>query len=188
MPTRAVRSGSPETLRVLTGETEPERGATFEALFIAHAAEVMTARTVLLPATRETVARLRRDGYRLAIVSTKYRRRIREVLAREELLEAFEVIVGGEDVSKTKPHPEGLNRALQLLADRQPPSKECVLYVGDSLTDARAAAHAGLPFAVVLTGTTPRAAFAPYAPVGVLDDLSELPRLLSNHTAERSKP
>jgi phosphoglycolate phosphatase len=185
---RTIGLSLPETLRVLTGEADPEQGATFEALFIAHAEEVMTPRTVLLPATRDTVARLRRDSYRLAIVSTKYRRRIREILAREGMLAAFEVIVGGEDVSRCKPHPEGLTRALQMLGDRQPLSRECVLYVGDSLTDARTAERAGLPFAAVLTGTTPRAAFAPYAPLGVLDDLSELPRLLSNHSAERSRP
>jgi len=185
---RTIGLSLPETLRVLTGETDPQQGATFEALFIAHAAEVMTARTVLLPATRETVARLRHAGYRLAIVSTKYRRRIREVLAREGLTEAFDVIVGGEDVSRTKPHPEGLLHALHTLGDGRPLPRECVLYVGDSLTDARAAARAGLPFVAVLTGTTPRAAFAPYMPWSVLDDLSELPGLLSNCAVDRSAP
>jgi phosphoglycolate phosphatase len=185
---RTIGLSLPETLRVLTGETDPQQGARFEALFIAHAEEVMTARTVLLPVTRETVEQLRDAGYRLAIVSTKYRRRIREVLVREGLAEAFGVIVGGEDVSRTKPHPEGLNRALQALGNGQPLPKERVLYVGDSLTDARAAARAGLPFAAVLTGTTPRAAFAPYMPWSVLDDLSELPGLLSNCAVERNAP
>jgi phosphoglycolate phosphatase len=183
---RTIGLSLPETFRVLTGETDPERGAAFETLFVAHAAQVMTSRTVLLPATRETVTWLRHAGYRLAIVSTKYRRRIGEILARDELLEAFEVIVGGEDVSRPKPHPEGLLRALQALGDRHALPSERALYVGDSLADARAAARAGLPFAAVLTGTTPRAAFASCLPYGVLDDLRELPRLLSDHTAERS--
>jgi phosphoglycolate phosphatase len=183
---RTIGLSLPETLRVLTGEVDRERSAAFGALFIAHAEKVMTARTTLLPSTRETVAHLRRAGYRLAIVSTKYRRRIHEVLAREGLAEAFEVIVGGEDVSRTKPDPEGLNRALQALGDGQPLSRECVLYVGDTVTDARAAERASLRFAAVLTGTTPRAAFAPYAPWWVLDDLRELPGLLSNHCVERN--
>jgi phosphoglycolate phosphatase len=185
---RTIGLSLPETLRVLTGEAGPQRGAVFEALFIARAEEVMTERTVLLPATREAVAQLRKAGYRLAIVSTKYRRRIREILAREGLTGAFDVVIGGEDVSRTKPHPEGLNRALQALGDGQSFPRERALYVGDSLTDARAAERAGLRFAAVLTGTTLRAAFAPYAPWQVLDDLSELPRLLSNHSAERSTP
>jgi phosphoglycolate phosphatase len=166
---RTIGLSLPETLRVLTGEAGPQRGAVFEALFIARAEEVMTERTVLLPAT-------------------KYRRRIREILAREGLTGAFDVVIGGEDVSRTKPHPEGLNRALQALGDGQSFPRERALYVGDSLTDARAAERAGLRFAAVLTGTTLRAAFAPYAPWQVLDDLSELPRLLSNHSAERSTP
>jgi phosphoglycolate phosphatase len=183
---RTIGLSLPETLRVLTGEADPQRGAAFEALFIARAEEVMTAGTVLLPATREAVTRLRDAGCRLAIVSTKYRRRIREVLAREGLTEAFDVVVGGEDVSRTKPHPEGLNRALEALGDGQPLPRERALYVGDSLTDARAAERAGLRFVAVLTGTTPRAAFAPYAPWRVLDDLCELPGLLSSCAVERS--
>jgi len=183
---RTIGLSLPETFRVLTGEPDPGRGETFARLFIERAEEVMTARTVLLPGTRETVAWLRRAGLRLGIVSTKYRRRMREVLAREGLFEAFDVIVGGEDVSRPKPAPEGLHRASRALLTEHSIASERVLYVGDSITDARTAAAAGLSFAAVLTGTTPRAAFAPYAPHGLLRDLGELRGLLSKHAVERS--
>lgn len=177
---RTIGLSLPETFRVLTGDADPERGAAFEALFIAHAAEAMTPRTVLLSPTRGAVTRLHSAGYRLGIVSTKYRRRIREVLARDGLLDVFDVIVGGEDVSRLKPNPEGLRAALGRLRS------EHVLYVGDSVTDARAAKAASLPFVAVLTGTTPRDAFLPYSPHAVLRDVGELPELLNGHTSERS--
>jgi phosphoglycolate phosphatase len=183
---RTIGLSLPETFRVLTGEPDPGRGETFARLFIERAEEVMAARTVLLPSTRETVAWLRRAGLRLGIVSTKYRRRIREVLGCEGLLEAFDVIVGGEDVSRPKPDPEGLHRASRALFTAHSIASERVLYVGDSITDAQTATAAGLSFAAVLTGTTPRPAFAPYAPHGLLTDLGELRGLLSKHVAERS--
>jgi phosphoglycolate phosphatase len=183
---RTIGLSLPEAFHTLTGERDPERGAAFEALFIAHAAEAMTPGTVLLPATQSAVAELRRAGHRLAIVSTKYRRRIREILAREGLIEAFDVVVGGEDVAALKPHPEGLHRALDLLRAEHGIGSERVLYVGDSVTDARAAAAAGMSFVAVLSGTTPRSAFAPFAPQAVLGDVGELPEWLNGHTTERS--
>ncbi len=183
---RTIGLSLPEAFRALTGDPDAARGAAFEALFIAHAAEAMSPRTVLLPATCEAVTWLRRAGYRLGIVSTKYRRRIREVLAREGLLGAFDVIVGGEDVSRLKPDPEGLHRALGVLLAQHAIVRERVLYVGDSVTDARAADAAGLPFAAVLTGTTPRSAFLPYAPHALLRDVGDLPEMLTVQVAERS--
>lgn len=183
---RTIGLALPETLRVLTGEVDPARGETFARLFIERAEQVMTAGTRLLPQTRHATAWLRRAGYRLAIVSTKYRRRIAEILARDGLLEAFDVIVGGEDVCRLKPDPEGLHRVLDVLQAEYAVPAGRVLYVGDSLTDARAADAAQLPFVAVLTGTTPRAAFAPYAPHALLRDVGELPELLDRHTIERS--
>ena len=47
---------------------------------------------------------------RLGILSTKFRYRIEAVLQREGLRDAFELIVGGEDVTQLKPDPEGLLR------------------------------------------------------------------------------
>lgn len=183
---RTIGLSLPETFRVLTGEPDPGRSEIFARLFIERAEEVMAAHTVLLPGTRETVSWLRQARLRLGIVSTKYRRRIREVLRREGLLEAFDVIVGGEDVARPKPDPEGLHRASRTLLVEHSIASERVLYVGDSITDARTAAAAGLSFAAVLTGTTPRAAFAPYVPYGLLRNMSELPGLLSEHAGERS--
>ena len=107
---------------------------------------------------------------RLGIVSTKYRYRIEDVLGREGLLELFEVIVGGEDVSEFKPDPESLNLALGKMGI----SPEAVLYVGDSVVDAEAAMRAGVPFAAVLSGSTPREAFSKFETRMILDSVLDL--------------
>jgi phosphoglycolate phosphatase len=130
----------------------------------------MADRTVVYDYVPETIEHLRGKGLRLGIVSTKYRYRIVEVLGREGLLEPFEVIIGGEDVSEFKPDPESLNLALDKL-DIPP---EAALYVGDSVVDAEAALRAGVPFVAVLSGSTPREAFSEFEPRMILDSVREL--------------
>ncbi len=113
-------------------------------------------------------------GISLAIVSTKFRYRIEQVLLRDGLDHAFEVIVGGEDVAAHKPDPSGLIVALGRLG-RTPAE---VLYVGDSAVDAETTKRAGVPFVAVLSGVTPREAFAPYRPHAIIEDLALLPALV----------
>ncbi len=51
------------------------------------------------------------------------------------------------------------------------------MYVGDTVIDAQAAANAGVPFVAVLSGVTPREAFAPFEKVAVLPNVGDLPDL-----------
>jgi phosphoglycolate phosphatase len=146
----------------------------FRQLFIRRADQVMVDGTFLLEPVPRVTRQLLRCGVALAIVSTKFRRRIAAILEREGLLQAFDAVVGGEDVSCHKPDPEGLSKVLRALGAV---AQACV-YVGDSAVDAEAARRAGVPFVAVLSGTTPCEVFRPYAPRAVLRDLSELPRFV----------
>jgi phosphoglycolate phosphatase len=159
-----------DTLTALAGPQPAKVSEAFARLFVERADEVMADRTVLLPGVAETLTWLQDRDVALGVVSTKYRRRIETILRRERLLDAFTVIVGGEDVSRHKPDPESLLLATELLGVE--PKK--ALYVGDSVTDARAAQNAGMPFAAVLSGTTPRVDFARYGVCAVLASIQEL--------------
>jgi len=163
-----------DTLHNLVGDEHAGRRDQFARLFVQRADEVMADRTGLLPGVPETVEVLVARGYRMGIVSTKYRRRIEGILRREGLAEPFATVVGGEDVTHHKPHPESLRLALAQLAS----APRNTLYVGDSVTDAQAAGRAGLSFVAVLTGTTRRAAFAPYDTRVILGSVTGLPALL----------
>ncbi len=68
-------------------------------------------------------------------------------------------------VDQPKPHPA----SLQLALGRLGLAAGSVLYVGDSWVDGEAARAAGVPFAAVLTGTTPRSDLEEFSPVCVLD-------------------
>ena len=163
-----------ETFLSLGDHHEPQRCAEFYRLFVERADEVMSDLTVLYESVPAMVQTLREQGLRLGIVSTKYRRRISQVLTREALSHGFELVIGGEDVELHKPHPQGLFEAMQRLEC----SPESVVYVGDSLVDAELAKRAGVPLIVVLSGTTPRSAFDDYSPLGILETVSELPQFL----------
>ena len=172
---RTIGLSLAETFLTLGEHHEPERCHEFHQLFVQRAEDVMVQSTVLYETVPAMVEALQGRGLRLGIVSTKYRRRIDEVLKRESLLHGFQVVIGGDDVEQHKPHPEGLFKAMKRL-ECEPSS---VLYVGDSLVDAELAKRAGVPLVVVLSGVTPREHFDIYEPVAVLDNISELPQLLS---------
>jgi len=163
-----------ETFLTLGEHHEPQRCDEFHQLFVRRAEEVMSKLTVLYDTVPPMVEALREGGLKLAIVSTKYRRRISEVLRREALLHGFEVVIGGEDVEQHKPHPQGLFEAIEKLEC----SPESVVYVGDSVVDAELAKRAGVPLIVVLSGVTPRTQFDTYEPLAVLENVSHLPKIV----------
>jgi phosphoglycolate phosphatase len=163
-----------ETFLTLGEHHEPHRCDEFYRLFVQRAEQVMSNLTVLYESVPATVETLREAGLQLGIVSTKYRRRISEVLRREALMHGFEVVIGGEDVEQHKPHPEGLFQAIEKLGC----STASVVYVGDSVVDAELAQRAGVPLIVVLSGVTPKDDFHRYEPIAVLESISQLPKVL----------
>ena len=133
---RSVAYPLPEVLARLTGVEDEGAAAAFAAAFITRADEVMAPLTSLFPGVTDAVRELRQDGYRTGIVSTKFRYRIDSILADHDARGLFDVIVGGEDVRRHKPHPESLERALARLELQAAEA----LYLGDHPVDAQAAA------------------------------------------------
>ena len=146
-------------------------GKAFDRLFIRRADAIMADHTVIFPYVAAAVAALRRRGFALGIVSSKFRYRVEHVLEREDLRGDFDVIVGREDVTAAKPNPEGLFTAMSALGGV--PSTTC--YVGDSVTDANAARQAQAHFIAVLSGVTTRADFDSHAPNAVIASVADLP-------------
>lgn len=171
---RTIGLSLSETFLTLAEHHEPGRCDEFHELFVQRADKVMVDLTVLYETVPATIEALSKRGLKLGIVSTKYRRRINEVLKREGLLDHFGVVIGGDDVQHYKPHPQGLFEAMKKLEC----SPESLVYVGDSQVDAELAKRAGVPLVVVLSGVTPREHFDNYAPLGVLENISHLPQFL----------
>lgn len=173
---RTIGLSLSETFLSLAEHHEPLRCDEFHRLFVQRAEEVMSNLTTLYDSVHAMIDALSERGLRLGIVSTKYRRRINEILHRQALLHGFQVVIGGEDVEQHKPHPEGLLEAIKKLEC----SPASTMYVGDSVVDAELARRAGVPLIVVLSGVTPRDHFDGYETLAVLENISELPGFLLN--------
>ena len=167
---RTIGLSLPDTLRMLIRAKYTTYNDEFTRLFIKRADEVMVDMTELLARVPETLTALGKLDILLGIVSSKPRYRIQSILKRANLLEAFEVIIGAEDVSAYKPNPEGLLAAI----DRINCVPQGCLYVGDSVTDAETARRAGIAFIAVLSGVTPREAFENYDVYAILEDVPGL--------------
>lgn len=155
----------------LTGRNGPS-AARFRDLFIRCADREMGVRTELYPGVARLLLQLRQQALLLGVVTTKVRRRVEQILERTSLQTAFDVIIGSDMVEHPKPHPA----SLQLALNRLEIEASSALYVGDSWVDGQAAHAAGVPFAAVLTGTTPRHDLESYSPLCVLDRVTDLTR------------
>jgi len=72
-----------------------------------------------------------RDGYKLGVVSSGSHNRVRREIESAQLTDIFSVVICNDQVTNRKPHPEGLEKALEQISSR---SNETV-YVGDSPED-----------------------------------------------------
>lgn len=142
----------------------------FRNLFREKADEVMAKNTVLYDDTVDILQTLKKNGFNTGIVTTKYRFRIVETLNKHGISDLVDIIVGGEDVKVPKPSPEGLLLAIDCLKAQ----RNKVLYVGDSLIDAKTAKAANVDFAAVTTGTTKESDFLQYPRIKISKSLSEL--------------
>jgi phosphoglycolate phosphatase len=171
---KTIGRSLPETFEIFCGHSCSQTVEEFRKYFRQKADQVMTAKTRIFEYVPDALSRLHRDDLRLSIVSIKFRYRMMEILTRENLQDYFAIIIGGEDVSQHKPHPEGLLKAVERLKA----NKESTLYIGDSLVDAEAAERAGIAFLAVLSGVTTREEFSGFSPIGFISDLGKIGEFL----------
>ena len=162
---------------MLTGDDNEERREEFYHRFREAVGEqavlrgdaAMITETKLFPGARELLSALREADLAAGIVSTKLGATIRAIFSYNGV-EGVWPVIGGEDVARAKPDPQGLNTALAQLGLR--PGQ--ALFCGDTVIDARTARAAGVDFCAVLNGTTPEPVFRPYPHVHIAPDLWEL--------------
>lgn len=89
----------------------------------------------------------------------------------------FPTVIGSDEVSKTKPDPEGIFTIRKLL------EHDRAWYIGDTVDDARAAAAAGVPFIGIASPSNPKhkenaALLETEGAIAVLDDINALEAVL----------
>lgn len=114
------------------------------------------------------------ERYRLGLVTSGNRARVRRQLREFGLRGYFRACVCGEDAPRRKPHPAPLRQALARL---ELAAREC-LYIGDAPEDVEMARAAGVPVVGLLGPFPTHQRLRAAGPDALLRSLNELPALL----------
>jgi beta-phosphoglucomutase len=102
----------------------------------------------IYPGLEDFIFNLRATQCKLAVVSGAIRAEIEFVLTQSELRPYFSVIVAGDDITTSKPQPDGyllaVDRLNQTFPDLQLKPAEC-LAIEDTFAGIQAAKNAGIP-------------------------------------------
>ena len=100
---------------------------------------------ILKPGVTELLTFLKEKGIRLSVASSTHLKGTKEHLSESGILEPFEVVVGGDMVTRGKPNPDIFLKAAELLGLAP---EECIV-VEDSPAGIRAAFSAGMKAVLV---------------------------------------
>ena len=115
----------------------------FEALrleFLERYEQNMVVHTRLFDGMPELLERLESEGVRWGVISNKFERYVRIIVARLGIAGRITVAFGGDSAARPKPHPDLMLLALEKTGLR---GEDCV-YVGDDLRDVVAGRAAGM--------------------------------------------
>ncbi len=96
-------------------------------------------RITLFPGMRELLLKLKGEGYKLAVATSRKKDSTIRALVKFDFLDTFDAIVTCDDVTKHKPHPETVLVALEKLGSKP---EEAVM-IGDSIYDIMCGKNAG---------------------------------------------
>jgi HAD superfamily hydrolase (TIGR01509 family) len=136
----------------------------------------------LICGAADILTELRRRGIFTGMVTNGTRPRIQRELAYLGMEAAFGAVICHEDVTRSKPHPEGILKALELAQC----STESCWYVGDTPVDIDAGRNAGVYTAGLITDFVDRERLEASRPDLLLHSLAELPDALYMFTSTTS--
>ncbi|MBI3782345.1 MAG: HAD-IA family hydrolase [Deltaproteobacteria bacterium] len=126
------------------------------------------------PGVDKALVALRQRGLRLAIVTTKMHDVARRHIDAIGLADCFDAVVGFDDCKRPKPDPEPFLLAAEALGVEP----AAAAGVGDSPVDVQGARAAGILSVAAMWGSVSRAAVLAAKPDHVINDPSDLLRLL----------
>lgn len=120
----------------------------------------------------ELVGELKNSGVKLGVFSAANTEAARIRVGHAGLLDYFDEVLGGDSVTNTKPHPEGLLR----LMERFDVDPAATVYVGDMVADVETGRAAGATTVAVTWGADSMKKLAAAKPDHLIDD----PRMLKS--------
>ncbi|MEL7212464.1 MAG: HAD-IA family hydrolase [Pseudomonadota bacterium] len=153
------------------GEDEVDRQ--YPVLLDAYAEDI-DRHTVLYPGTMDAVERLKSKGYAVAICTNKPEGLAETLMQRLGVRDAFGALVGADTLPVRKPDPAPFFEAV----DRVGGTRTASLLVGDTVTDRKTSAAAGVPSVLVTFGPTGRDV-ADLQPEALLDHYDDLDAIVA---------
>ena len=117
---------------------------------------------------------LQSEGVTITIATSKRRNLVEVVLDHHKITDMFKMVVGAQDVTNHKPHPESVHQTIQKLGI---PIAETVV-IGDSVFDLDMARNAGADAIGVTTGIHTREMLAKSEPRHIVGNLDEVGKLI----------
>ncbi|OAT81479.1 pyrophosphatase [Bacillus sp. MKU004] len=161
------------------GDLDPEKTEEMCAHYRAYNHEHHDELVTEFEGVYETVEALHKQGYKLAIVSTKVRDVVLKGLDLMNLRQFFDVVITLDEVENAKPHPEPIQKALLELGS----SPEEAVMVGDNHHDILAGKNAGCLSAGVAWSAKGRDHLMQYEPDFMLDTMTDLLKVVGVPTA-----
>lgn len=125
----------------------------------------------LFPGVKETLRRLKEEGYTLTIASSRSSKSLNGFLADMGIAEYISYVLGADSVSKAKPDPEPVLKTLRELGFRA----EETLVVGDMPVDILMGRRAGARTLAVSYGNASSEELRKASPDMITDDFASLP-------------
>jgi pyrophosphatase PpaX len=140
-------------------------------------AQHFTRRTRTYPGVRRLLISLRQAGVMLGVFTGASRKSTQTALQLSGLDVFFRSIVTADDVSQSKPYPEGLRKAMDQLGA----TDDQTIYVGDDPDDVVASRRAGVNCAAALWGSRKRGELEALNPDFLFYDPSDIEVLFADH-------
>lgn len=132
----------------------------------------------LLPNTELVLRELKKQGYKIGIVSSRLTESCEMWLKEFGIYDLFDVVLGRDQFINPKPAPDGILKACELLQS----GHDSCIYVGDNASDVEAAKNAGVYAVAYITNKEKLAKIKAAGPNYVIMGLGELiPELESSH-------
>jgi phosphoglycolate phosphatase len=130
----------------------------------------------LFPGLQDMLQSLKANEVMVTIATSKRSHLVKEVVDHYDLTHYFQMIVGAQDVTHHKPHPESVHLTLETLKIEP----DCVVVIGDSTFDLDMARNAGVDAIGVTTGIHTRDLLQKSLPRHIVSGLHEVTPLILN--------
>lgn len=166
---RAVGWGDRNLLKPFVKKADLEKAV---RLYRQHHRRALLQGSRLLPGVKQTIAFLKKQGFRLAIASNRPTRFSAIMVRHLGIKKHFSYMLCADVLSRGKPHPGILLEIIRHFEIK----RQDALYVGDMTIDAQAGRRAGIRTVIVTTGSHPEKKIRKEKPFLIIRKISELPK------------